>query len=52
VLLGFFVYTPLSQKIKSGDKEDDKKAQEIKEKVINAVLARIPKYSDLQKKKE
>lgn len=52
MVIGFFAYTPLKQKLQSGNKEDDKKAQEIKERVINAVLSKIPKYSDLQKKKE
>jgi len=45
--LAFFVYTPLSKKIGKGNPEDDKKAEAMKENVINKLLSFVPKYSDL-----
>ena len=54
LILAFFVYTPVSKQLGSKEKqaEDDKKAEDIKNSVIAAIMSKIPKYSDLQKKKE
>ena len=46
------MYTPISKRLGKGDAEDDKKAQEIKDNMLNKLLSFVPKYSDLQKKKE
>jgi len=50
--LAFFAYTPVSKRIGKGDPEEDKKAQEKKDQIINKLLSFVPKYSDVQKKKE
>lgn len=54
LILGFFAYTPISKRLGSKEKqaEDDKKAEEIKNSIFANILSKIPKYSDLQKKKE
>jgi hypothetical protein len=45
--LAFFAYTPLSKRLGKGNPEDDKKAQEIKDNMLNKLLSFVPKYSDL-----
>ena len=54
LILAFFAYTPISKRLCSGEKqaEDDKKAEEMKNSIFATILSKIPKYSDLQKKKE
>lgn len=54
LILAFFAYTPISKRLGSKEKQaqDDKKAEEIKNAVFTNILSKIPKYSDLQKKKE
>jgi hypothetical protein len=50
--LAFFAYTPVNKRLGKGNPEEDKKAQEMKDQIINKLLAFVPKYSDVQKKKE
>ena len=36
--LAFFAYTPLSKRLGKGNPEDDKKAEEIKDNMVNKLL--------------
>ena len=50
-ILAFFLYTPISKRSEANkDKadEDDKKANEIKDKLFAKILSKIPKYSDIR----
>jgi hypothetical protein len=50
-ILAFFLYTPISKRSEANKEkagEDDKKANEIKDKLFAKILSKIPKYSDIR----
>jgi hypothetical protein len=52
VILAFFLYTPVSKKLSANkNPEDDKKAEEMKEKLLENILKKVPKYSDIRNNK-
>jgi len=54
VIIGSLLYTPLMKRVGGAGKNHENKdeSEKIKNEMIAKIMSKIPKYSDLQKKKE